>query len=546
MTRASRTASPVRHHRGGARGHPRRAAWSSSATTRTARTRATSRWPPSSPRPEAINFMAKEGRGLDLPGAHARALRRARPRPHGGQERVALRDAVHGLHRGPRGRHDRASRPPTARTRSRSPSTPRARRATSSSPGHVFPLKAKAGGVLERTGQTEAAVDLARLAGLNPAGVICEIMNDDGTMARVDDLVGYCERHGLKMITVADLIAYRRRHDKLVERVVATRLPTGFGDFDAVGYRSLVDDKHHVALVKGDVDGRERRARARALRVPDRRRLPLAALRLRRAARVGAGDDRARGPGRAALPRPGGPRHRPAEQAARLQAAGGGAGHRRGQPPARAAGRPARLRHRRADPRRPRADARSGSSRTTRRRSAAWRATGCRSPSRSRSSTCPTRTTRPTCAPSASAWATRCTTRASTSTRRCCGRGARERGAPTRRRRPRPWSGGAALRDRRRRASTTELAERLVARCARGASRRRARASVDVFDVPGAFELPLAAKLAARVRPLRRRRLPRRGHPRRDRPLRLRLRRGRARHPGRAAAHRRARAASAC
>jgi 3,4-dihydroxy 2-butanone 4-phosphate synthase/GTP cyclohydrolase II len=124
-------------------------------------------------------------------------------------------------------------------------------------PGHVFPLKAKPGGVLERTGQTEAAVDLARLAGLNPAGVICEIMNDDGTMARVDDLVGYCERHGLKMITVAELIAYRRKHDKLVERVVSTSLPTTFGDFVAVGYRSLVDDKHHVALVKGDVEGRE-------------------------------------------------------------------------------------------------------------------------------------------------------------------------------------------------------------------------------------------------------------------------------------------------
>jgi 3,4-dihydroxy 2-butanone 4-phosphate synthase/GTP cyclohydrolase II len=109
--------------------------------------------------------------------------------------------------------------------------------------------------VLERTGQTEAAVDLARLAGLNPSGVICEIMNDDGTMARVGDLAGYCERHGLKMITVADLIAYRRVHDKLVERVVATALPTAFGDFEVVGYRSLVDDKHHVALVKGDVDG---------------------------------------------------------------------------------------------------------------------------------------------------------------------------------------------------------------------------------------------------------------------------------------------------
>ena len=104
------------------------------------------------------------------------------------------------------------------------------------------------------------------------------------------------------MVTVADLVAYRRRTEKLVERVVDTKLPTGFGDFVAVGYRSLVDNKHHVALVKGEVDGRRGRARARPLRVPDRRRLSLAALRLRRAARVGAGDDRARGPRRAALP----------------------------------------------------------------------------------------------------------------------------------------------------------------------------------------------------------------------------------------------------
>jgi len=123
-------------------------------------------------------------------------------------------------------------------------------------PGHVFPLKSRAGGVLERAGQTEAAVDLARMAGLNPSGVICEIMNDDGTMARVPELVDYCAHHGLSMITVADLIAYRRRHDMLVERVVATRLPTTFGDFEAVGYRSLVDDKHHVALVKGDIAGK--------------------------------------------------------------------------------------------------------------------------------------------------------------------------------------------------------------------------------------------------------------------------------------------------
>ncbi|MFA9400017.1 MAG: bifunctional 3,4-dihydroxy-2-butanone-4-phosphate synthase/GTP cyclohydrolase II [Acidobacteriota bacterium] len=121
-------------------------------------------------------------------------------------------------------------------------------------PGHVFPLKAKDGGVLERTGHTEASVDLARLAGLAPAGVICEVMNEDGTMARVGDLAVYAEKHGLTMITIADLIAYRRENEKLVERVVSTALPTSIGDFRAVGYRSLVDDKHHVAMVKGRVD----------------------------------------------------------------------------------------------------------------------------------------------------------------------------------------------------------------------------------------------------------------------------------------------------
>jgi 3,4-dihydroxy 2-butanone 4-phosphate synthase / GTP cyclohydrolase II len=124
-------------------------------------------------------------------------------------------------------------------------------------PGHVFPLRAKPGGVLERIGQTEAAVDLARLAGLNPSGVVCEIMNDDGTMARVPDLVPYCERHGLKMITVADLVEYRRRHEKLVERGASVRLPTEYGEFAAVAFREKLTGKTHVALVKGDVDGAE-------------------------------------------------------------------------------------------------------------------------------------------------------------------------------------------------------------------------------------------------------------------------------------------------
>jgi 3,4-dihydroxy 2-butanone 4-phosphate synthase/GTP cyclohydrolase II len=124
-------------------------------------------------------------------------------------------------------------------------------------PGHVFPLRAKPGGVLERIGQTEAAVDLARLAGLNPSGVVCEVMNEDGTMARVKDLVPYCERHGLKMVTVADLVEYRRRHEKLVERGAAVRLPTEYGEFSAIAFREKLTGKTHVALVKGDVEGRE-------------------------------------------------------------------------------------------------------------------------------------------------------------------------------------------------------------------------------------------------------------------------------------------------
>ena len=122
-------------------------------------------------------------------------------------------------------------------------------------PGHVFPLRARDGGVLRRGGQTEAAVDLARLAGLNPAGVVCEVMNDDGTMARVDDLIPYCEKHGIKLVTVADLIEYRRRHEKLVERTTAVRLPTAYGEFTAVAFREKLTGKTHLALVKGEVEG---------------------------------------------------------------------------------------------------------------------------------------------------------------------------------------------------------------------------------------------------------------------------------------------------
>jgi 3,4-dihydroxy 2-butanone 4-phosphate synthase/GTP cyclohydrolase II len=206
--------------------------------------------------PEAINFMAKEGRGLicltltgercDELGLNLMAAKNEAPLQTAFTVSVEAREGVTtGI--------SAADRAHTIQVAIDPHSTPE----SLVQPGHVFPLRAKDGGVLERAGQTEAAVDLARLAGLNPAGVICEIMNDDGTMARVPDLVPYCERHELKMITVADLIAYRRRTEQLVERVVATKLPTAFGEFTAVGYRSLLDEKHHVAMVKGNVAGQE-------------------------------------------------------------------------------------------------------------------------------------------------------------------------------------------------------------------------------------------------------------------------------------------------
>jgi 3,4-dihydroxy 2-butanone 4-phosphate synthase/GTP cyclohydrolase II len=122
-----------------------------------------------------------------------------------------------------------------------------------SRPGHVVPLRAKAGGVLRRPGHTEAAIDLAELAGLRPAGVLCEMVNDDGTMMRMPDLEKFAAEHDLALISIAELIAYRRHHEKQVERVVETRLPTEHGDFTAVGYRAHTDGAEHVALVFGEI-----------------------------------------------------------------------------------------------------------------------------------------------------------------------------------------------------------------------------------------------------------------------------------------------------
>jgi 3,4-dihydroxy 2-butanone 4-phosphate synthase/GTP cyclohydrolase II len=206
--------------------------------------------------PEAINFMAKEGRGLiclalepdrcDELGLDLMAAKNESPFQTAFTVSVEAREGVTtGI-----SAHDRARTIQVA-------IDPRSTPNDLVQPGHIFPLKAKSGGVLERAGQTEAAVDLARLAGVTPAGVICEIMNDDGTMARVPDLEQFCAKHDMKMVTVADLIEYRRRQDKLVEREVEVSLPTAFGDFRAVAYRSLVDNKHHIALVKGDVEGQD-------------------------------------------------------------------------------------------------------------------------------------------------------------------------------------------------------------------------------------------------------------------------------------------------
>ena len=129
-------------------------------------------------------------------------------------------------------------------------------------PGHIFPLIAKSGGVLKRVGHTEAAVDLPKLAGLKPAGVICEIMSKDGTMARTPELIEFAKEHHLKIITIADLVAYRRTKEKLVERVVEINMPTKYGDFRMYGFVNKLNGEHHVALVKGDIsDGKSVLAR---------------------------------------------------------------------------------------------------------------------------------------------------------------------------------------------------------------------------------------------------------------------------------------------
>jgi 3,4-dihydroxy 2-butanone 4-phosphate synthase/GTP cyclohydrolase II len=206
--------------------------------------------------PDAINFMATHGRGLvclclteeRCEELDLRQMTDRNETPFGTAFTISI-EAREGVTTGISA-PDRARTIQVAIDPSKGP-------ADLVQPGHIFPLRARPGGVLQRAGQTEAAVDLARLAGLNPAGVVCEIMRKDGTMARVPDLIPYCEQHGIKMITVEDLIEYRRQTEKLVERMTSVRLPTAYGDFTAVAFRETLTGKHHVALVKGDVEGEE-------------------------------------------------------------------------------------------------------------------------------------------------------------------------------------------------------------------------------------------------------------------------------------------------
>ena len=203
--------------------------------------------------PDAINFMAKHGRGLiclaltsdRAKQLHLELMSRSNRTRHATAFTVSI-EAREGVSTGISA-HDRAHTVAVA-------IDPTKDYRDIMTPGHVFPLVAKDGGVLVRAGHTEAAVDLARLAGLNPAGVICEIMNDDGTMARLPDLIAFAQRHGLKIATIADLIAYRLRYDHLVKRVADTKVNSAFGgEFDLKVYATTVDSAEHVALVKGDV-----------------------------------------------------------------------------------------------------------------------------------------------------------------------------------------------------------------------------------------------------------------------------------------------------
>jgi len=203
---------------------------------------------------ETVKFMAKHGRGLICVPTTSERLQQLGIERMVRQNRETFRtdfqtsvDASHGVTTG-------ISAPDRART-IQVMADPTAVPEDLVQPGHVFPLRARPGGVLQRAGHTEAAVDLVRLAGGRPIGVICEIMSDDGSMARLPELVRFARKHRLKICTIADLILYRRTREKLVERVEVVKLPTDYGDFDLYLYKSKLDAQHHLALVYGDVAG---------------------------------------------------------------------------------------------------------------------------------------------------------------------------------------------------------------------------------------------------------------------------------------------------
>jgi 3,4-dihydroxy 2-butanone 4-phosphate synthase/GTP cyclohydrolase II len=204
---------------------------------------------------EAVNFMAKYGRGLICVPTTSERLQQLGIGRMVRQNRETFKtdfqisvDAAHGITTG----ISAADRAETIRIMAEPTAVPE----DLVQPGHVFPLRARPGGVLQRAGHTEAAVDLVRLTGARPIGVICEIMSDDGSMARLPELVKFASRHRLKICTMADLIQFRRTREKLVERVEVVKMPTDYGDFNLYLYRSKLDGQHHIALVCGDVAGR--------------------------------------------------------------------------------------------------------------------------------------------------------------------------------------------------------------------------------------------------------------------------------------------------
>jgi 3,4-dihydroxy 2-butanone 4-phosphate synthase/GTP cyclohydrolase II len=205
--------------------------------------------------PAAVNFMARYGRGLICVPTTSERLQQLGIERMVTQNREVFRtdfqvsvDAAHGITSG----ISAADRARTIQVMA----SPTAIPGDLVQPGHMFPLRAKSGGVLQRAGHTEATVDLVTLAGARPIGVICEIMNDDGTMARLPALLKFARKHHLKICTISDLIAFRRAREKLVEHVETVKLPTDYGDFNLHLYHSKVDDKYHMALVRGDVAGK--------------------------------------------------------------------------------------------------------------------------------------------------------------------------------------------------------------------------------------------------------------------------------------------------